>query len=111
MEVSERLPTVKDFRLYGKFHSLPEIDPSSDVPLIILIHIFPNYLFMKENLSPETLYLIKTHCILTKQQAQWEDNIEKLKDQKELQIRRLEDKIHSFYLNKKIHCKCKENTH
>lgn len=61
---------------------------------------------MEKNISSETMNLIKTHCIILKKQAEFEDNIEQLRDQKELQIRRLEDKIHKYYLNKYKDCQC-----
>jgi hypothetical protein len=41
-----------------------------------------------------------------KEIAEYEDEFEKIKDQKELQLRRLEDRIHSYYLNRSKHCTC-----
>ncbi len=109
MEVKPYLPTVKDFKMYGKFHNIIGLDLYSEVPLQILYHIYPDYLFQKETIAQDTLELIKTHCIIMKEQAKYEDHVEYLKNLKELQIRRLEDRIHYFYLFKKSVCKCSVN--
>lgn len=109
MEVPKNLPTVKDFRQYGRFHNLPKIDLYSEIPLQILYHIYPNYLFLGKTISNQTLELIKEHCLIVKDQAEYEDKIENLKNEKELQLRRLEDRIHSYYFKKIDSCSCKIN--
>jgi len=103
MDIINKLPTVKDFRLYGRFHDLPELDLYQEIPAIIMNYIYPAYSFMETEVSADLITRIKMHCIIAKKQAIYEDNVETLKDQKELQIRRLEDKIHSIYSTK---CKC-----
>lgn len=108
MEASLNLPTVKDFRMYGRFHHLPKVDLYSDPPLSILCYVFPKYLLYKDKIKPEILEFLKLHCMILKEQADYEDNVTNLKDQKELQIRRLEDRIHSYYLNVNKSCKCKK---
>lgn len=110
MDLSKRLPTIKDFRAYGKFGYLQDLDKYKELPLTILCYIYPDYLFISSQIDTETLNLIKNHCIVMKQFAKYEDEVEKLKDQKELQIRRLEDKIHNYYLNREKICKCKVNS-
>lgn len=107
MDISKRLPTVKDFRAYGKFANLQDLDKYKELPLSLLYHIYPNYLFMNDQISPKILDLIRNHCMVMKQFALYEDEFEKLKDQKELQLRRLEDKIHNYYLDREINCNCK----
>ncbi len=109
MEVSKRLPTIKDFRLYGRFHSLPKLDIYNDIPLSILYYVFPNYFIIQEKIKPEILDFLKQLCMMLKDEAEYEDRMENLKDQKELQIRRLEDRIHSYYLNINQTCKCKSD--
>jgi hypothetical protein len=106
MDISKRLPTIKDFRTYGKFGHLQDLDKYKELPLAILYHIYPDYLFLSGEIPAETLNLIKSHCIVMKEFAKYEDEFEKLKDQKELQIRRLEDKIHNYYLSRENDCKC-----
>ena len=106
MDLSKRLPTVKDFRAYGKFADVQDLDKYKDIPLVILCHIYPDYLFISDQISLEVLDIIRNHCLVMKQFAEYEDKYEKLKDQKELQLRRLEDKIHSYYLNREKFCNC-----
>lgn len=54
--------------------------------------------------------MIKDYCISTKKTAQKEENIQKKKLQKELEIRQLEDKIKeyfdSYYKNLYRNCTC-----
>lgn len=108
MEVLPNLPTVKDFKLYGKFYNLKELNEFTEIPIKILYHIFPNYLFIKDNIDQHSKELIKNHCLILKEQAQYEDHVEYLKNLKELQIRRLEDRIHYYHLFKKT-CTCSKN--
>ena len=108
MDISKKLPTVKDFRAYGRFANVRDLDKYNELPLIILYHIYPNYLFLSDNEQPSPIILnfIKQHCLIMKEIAEYEDEFEKIKDQKELQLRRLEDRIHSYYLNRSKHCTC-----
>lgn len=108
MEITLNLPSIKDFRIYGRFHHLPKLDLYSEIPLSILCYVYPRYLFIKDKIRSESLEFLKHHCIILKEQADYEDNITNLKDQKELQIRRLEDRIHSYYRNMNKFCKCKK---
>ena len=106
MDLSRRLPTVKDFRAYGKFADLQDLDKYKELHLELLCYIYPDYLFISDQISVDVLNLIKNHCIVMQHFAEYEDRYEKLKDQKELQLRRLEDKIHSYYLNREKFCNC-----
>lgn len=106
MDVIKNLPNVKDFRIYGKFHNISKLELCNEIPTSILNHIFPNYLFSKNKIDPANLEMIKKYCIILKDQAEYEDNLKDLSDKKELQIRRLEDKIHFYYLNIHKPCKC-----
>jgi hypothetical protein len=106
MDLIERLPKVKDFRQYGKFHHLPNMNSCTELPLILLYHIFPNYLFESKELDHASKEVIKKHCAVLQEQAKYEDDIEDLKIKKELQIRRLEECMHKFYAEKYKYCKC-----
>lgn len=99
MEDYKNLPTVKDFRRYGRFHELPKLDLYNEIPLVLLYYICPQYYLNENKINSNLKELIKNHCIIMKEQAEYEDKIEQLKNEKELQIRRLEDQIHNFYLN------------
>jgi hypothetical protein len=70
-----------------------------------MCHIYPNY-FFENNCDELTKEAIKCHCINLQEQARYEDKIEDLKNKKELQIRRLEQRIHNYYQNKYKNCKC-----
>jgi len=93
-----RLPNVSDFKRYGRFHNMPGLTHQFGIPGDILAYIFPNYYLMDQTILPEEfLNKLKEHCLYLKRLAEYEDFIQDLNDQKELQIRRLEDKI----INKK----------
>ena len=106
MDLLERLPQVKDFRIYGKFHHLPNMNSCKELPLIVLYHVFPNYLFETKELDHTSKDIIRKHCAILQEQAKYEDNMEDLKIKKELQIRRLEESMHKFYSEKYKFCKC-----
>lgn len=99
MDCFKNFPTIKDFRQYGKFHTIPKINLYNEIPLQILYHIYPDYYLIEHDITSDTKEWIKNHCIIMKEQAEYEDRIDQLKNEKELQIRRLEDVIHTFYLN------------
>jgi hypothetical protein len=106
MDTLEKLPTVKDFRIYGRFYNLSDLDPYQELPVTILCYVFPSYFFNTNICNAEIKDAIKHYCLYLKQQAIYEDSIEDLKNKKELQIRRLEERIHKYYLNKYSSCKC-----
>ena len=106
MDLFEKLPTVRDFRLYGRFYNISDLEHDKELPLSIICYIYPDYLFKDYELDSNIKNLIKKHCILLREQANYEDNIEDLKIKKELQIRRLEERIHKYYKNKYRDCKC-----
>lgn len=93
-----RLPTILDFKRYGRFHQMPGLQPQFDIPGDILAHIFPYYYLMEKDAIPyELLLKLKEHCLYLKRVAEYEDFIQDLNDQKELQIRRLEEKFKNKY--------------
>jgi len=95
-----KLPNVSDFKRYGRFHNMPGLSPQFGIPGDILAYIFPNFYLMDQTTIPEDFQTkLKEHCLYLKRLAEYEDFIQDLNDQKELQIRRLEDKI----INKKRH--------
>jgi len=100
MENNYILPSVKDFKKFGKFYNLPKIDVYSDLPLLILCSLNENYIFNPKIIPQETLEKIKLHCSVLQELAKHEDFIRDCKDTHELQIRRLEDKLLHFYLYK-----------
>lgn len=95
------LPKLEDFKKYGRFHAIENLDLYHDVPLDILFYVFPNYIFSKDKVSKKMLNDLKLHCILCKRRAEYEDKMENLNDQKELQLRRFEDKIKKNFHERK----------
>ena len=95
-----KLPTIKDFRRYGKFYDLPKIDVYTDLPLLILCNIHNEYIFKPNILTDSFLEKLKLHCMVLQNIAKYEDFIEDLKTSRELQMRRLEEKLFHFYFHK-----------
>jgi len=93
-------PQVEDFKRYGYFHGIQNLDIYHDVPSEILCYMFPYYHFMGDKIKPKFLRKLKLHCIYLKHRAEYEDRIMEKKDQKELLINRVE---------KIVEKKCLEN--
>lgn len=113
MTGSFNLPSVEDFKKGGIFFQI-KLDKSKPLPTEIMKFIFPDYVDImfkqKPKPSKKTMDMIKDYCISTKKTAQKEENIQKKKLQKELEIRQLEDKIKeyfdSYYKNLYRNCTC-----
>lgn len=99
------LPTVSDFRKNGRFYHLENLDIYHDIPEELLCHIFPYYFFSKKQLNKSFIENYKYFCINLKKRADYDDYLQELLDQKELLLRRLEDKIRSGILKKNVSCK------
>lgn len=95
------IPTLEDFKKYGRFHSVEDLDLYHELPLDILFYVFPNYIFSRDKIPRKMLDKLRLHCILCKRRADYEDKMQELNDQKELQLRRFEDKIKKHYSNEK----------
>lgn len=106
MDLTKNLPAVKDFRIYGKFYNVTKNELINKIPDNILHHIYPNYLVKGTMITNNEMITIQKYCIILREEADYEDKLENLKNQKELQIRRLEDRIHLYYLNMLESCKC-----
>lgn len=92
--VQPRFPTIDDFRRYGRLHQAPVFDAYTPLPGDILAFIFPNYYLMDDKAIPEDkLIKLTLFCLNLRKQAEYEDFVQDLNDQKELQLRRLEEKI------------------
>ena len=100
--VNMRLPKVEDFKQYGRFHGIENLDMYHEIPLDILFYVFPNYIFSKEKISKKMMNDLRLHCILCERSAKYEDKVTTLNDQKELQIRRLEERIKNNCIAKNI---------
>lgn len=93
-----RLPTVADFRRYGPLHQAPAFDIYNNLPGDVLVFIFPNYFLLEENvISEDYLVKLRLFCFYLRKQAEYEDFIQEMNDQKELQLRRLEEKLNEKY--------------
>jgi|APCry1669190288_1035285.scaffolds.fasta_scaffold23086_3 hypothetical protein len=92
-----KLPTVTDFRRFGRFHLISNLSPTHPIPDDLIFYILPNYFFFKEHVSKKFLQNYKRFCLALKKQAVFEDYIKDLSDQKELLLRRLEDKNKNTY--------------
>ena len=90
-------PSVKDFRKYGRFHQIDYFDQTTKIPTEILFYSFPDYFINKRKPNDKILNNLKNHCIESRKQALYEDQMQDLNDQKELQIRRLEEKFQQKY--------------
>lgn len=94
-----KLPSVADFRRFGRFHCIKDLNIYHELPDEILCYVVPNYYFTKKWISRKVIENLRLHCINLKKQAEYEDFIQNLQDQKELMIRRLKDKIMSENVN------------
>ena len=90
-------PSVKDFRKYGRFYQVEYFDVNTKIPTEILFYSFPDYFINRRKPSSKILDNLKNHCIEARKQALYEDQMQDLNDQKELQIRRLEEKFQQKY--------------
>jgi len=94
------LPTVTDFRRFGRFHLIQDLTIYHDIPSDLLCHIIPNYYIIKNRISKKIINKLKLYCIYLKNQANYEDFVQTLEDQKELLIRRVKDKLLDEILEK-----------
>ena len=94
------LPNVCDFRKFGRFYHIQNLDIYHDLPNEILYYIFPLYIFIKDKINKQFILKLKDYCIYLKNTAEYEDYIEDLSDKKELLLRRLEDKLRSEIIKK-----------
>lgn len=93
------LPTVADFRKYGRFYHIQDLDIYHEIPNEIIFFVFPHIFFVKHRINKKFIENLRNFCINLKKQADHEDYIQELKDRKELLIRRLEDKLRNKLLN------------
>ncbi len=96
------LPTVADFRRHGRFYHIENLDIYHNIPNELICYIFPHYFFQKKILNLKFIENYKNFCINLKKCAEYEDHIQEITDQKELLIRRLEDKIRDEILKKNL---------
>jgi len=102
-----RLPKVADFRKYGPLHHI-ELDLYNPIPGDLLAFIFPYYyLYEDEILDEARVFKLRLFCINLRKKAEYEDYIQEIKDTKELQLRRLEDKL-SEKLKNQTCTKCRK---
>ncbi len=88
-----RMPTVTDFRRFGRFHMIQDLDIYHDLPSELLCHIFPGYIFEKGKMCKKFAEKLKIYCVCLRKQAEHEDLVQCLLDEKELLIRRVREKL------------------
>ncbi len=88
-----RMPIVTDFRRFGRFHMIHDLDIYHDLPGELLCHIFPDYIFVKGKVCKKFMEKLKMYCVYLKKQAEYEDLIQNLLDEKELLIRRVKENL------------------
>lgn len=115
MDTSSRynLPTKNDFKKGGIFYHV-KIDRKKLLPTEMMQFIFSDYvdILFKSKPSPsrKTMDLIKDYCISTKKAAMKEENENRKKILKDIEIKQLEDKIReyfdTYYKNLYKNCTC-----
>ena len=99
--VDFNIPTIDDFRAGGKFYRIKHLSLKCDIPLPILINVFPNYNILEKNsLKAKHLQNIKTLCVQLKLEAQKEERKLLLERRKEWEAKKLEEQILRRYEQK-----------
>jgi hypothetical protein len=123
------LPRIHDFRPGGRFYGVKNLSLKSDLPLALLVYIFPDYDVLHNKLpaiKEKYLFNIKKLCVQLNTEVKQEER-RKRKDQlHELETRKLEQQIlkhhgdkmrayydgyyRNLYNNKQCSCKLSSST-